>query len=47
MLRVGSDGTVNALGLARRYRAGFLYASTSECYGDAEQHPQTESYWAM
>ncbi len=44
-LRVGSDGTVNALEVARRYGAGFLHASTSECYGDPEQHPQTESYW--
>jgi dTDP-glucose 4,6-dehydratase len=44
-LRVGSDGTVNALELARRHLAGFLHASTSECYGDPEQHPQTESYW--
>ena len=44
-LRVGSDGTVNALELARFYGAGFLHASTSECYGDPEQHPQTESYW--
>ena len=44
-LRVGSDGTVNALELARRYQAGFLHASTSECYGDPEQHPQSESYW--
>ncbi len=44
-LRVGSDGTVNALEVARRYSAGFLHASTSECYGDPEQHPQTESYW--
>lgn len=44
-LRVGSDGTVNALELARRHGAGFLHASTSECYGDPEQHPQTESYW--
>ena len=44
-LRVGSDGTVNALEIARRYGAGFLHASTSECYGDPEQHPQTESYW--
>ncbi len=44
-LRVGSDGTVNALEIARRYSAGFLHASTSECYGDPEQHPQTESYW--
>ena len=44
-LRVGSDGTVNALELARKYNAGFLHASTSECYGDPEQHPQKESYW--
>ena len=44
-LLVGSNGTVNALEIARRYGAGFLHASTSECYGDPEQHPQTESYW--
>ena len=44
-LRVGSDGTVNALELAKKYNAGFLHASTSECYGDPEVHPQVESYW--
>ncbi len=44
-LRVGSDGTVNALEIARKYDAGFLHASTSECYGDPEVHPQVESYW--
>ena len=44
-LRVGSDGTVNALELAKRYGAGFLHASTSECYGDPSVHPQPESYW--
>ena len=44
-LRVGSDGTVNALEVAKRYNAGFLHASTSECYGDPEQHPQKETYW--
>ncbi len=44
-LRVGSVGTVNALEVAKKYGAGFLHASTSECYGDPEQHPQTESYW--
>jgi dTDP-glucose 4,6-dehydratase len=44
-LRVGSDGTLNALEVARRYDAGFLHASTSECYGDPEVHPQVESYW--
>ena len=44
-LRVGSDGTKNALDLARKYRARFLHASTSECYGDPTVHPQPESYW--
>jgi len=44
-LRVGSAGTINALNLARMYGAGFLQASTSECYGDPEVHPQVESYW--
>ncbi len=44
-LLVGSAGTVNALNLAKRYGAGFLHASTSECYGDPEVHPQVESYW--
>lgn len=44
-LRVGSDGTVNALELAKKYGAGFIHASTSECYGDPEVHPQVETYW--
>ena len=44
-LNVGSQGTRNALDLARKYQAGFLHASTSECYGDPDVHPQTESYW--
>ena len=44
-LRVGSAGTVNALDIARKYQAGFLHASTSECYGDPLEHPQTEEYW--
>ncbi len=44
-LLVGSEGTRNALEIARRYGAGFLHASTSECYGDPEVHPQVESYW--
>jgi dTDP-glucose 4,6-dehydratase len=44
-LLVGSAGTVNMLNLARKYKAGFLHASTSECYGDPEVHPQVESYW--
>jgi dTDP-glucose 4,6-dehydratase len=44
-LRVGSVGTENTLEIAARYGAGFLHASTSECYGDPLQHPQTEDYW--
>ena len=42
---VGSHGTYNTLELARRKGARFLQASTSECYGDPEVHPQVESYW--
>ncbi len=44
-LMVGSQGTQNALEQARKYGAGFLQASTSECYGDPLEHPQRESYW--
>ena len=44
-LRVGSVGTENTLEVAARYGAGYLHASTSECYGDPLQHPQSESYW--
>jgi dTDP-glucose 4,6-dehydratase len=44
-LLVGSTGTVNTLDLARKYNAGYLHASTSECYGDPEVHPQVETYW--
>lgn len=38
-------GTLNLLGLAKRVGARIFQASTSEVYGDPEQHPQTESYW--
>ena len=44
-LLVGSAGTINTLDLARKYGASFLHASTSECYGDPEVHPQVETYW--
>jgi len=44
-LEVGSVGTTNALDIAKRYNAKFLHASTSECYGDPDVHPQTEDYW--
>lgn len=38
-------GTSNLLHLAERHKAAFLQASTSEVYGDPEQHPQQEDYW--
>ena len=38
-------GAINMLGLAKRTKARILQASTSEVYGDPEQHPQQESYW--
>lgn len=37
-------GTLNMLGLAKRVKARFLLASTSEVYGDPEVHPQSEEY---
>ena len=44
-LKIGALGTHNALGLAKAKGAGFLIASTSECYGDPLVHPQKEDYW--
>ena len=44
-LKVGSYGTHQTLGLAKKHRARFLLASTSEVYGDPKEHPQSESYW--
>ena len=44
-LKVGSLGTHNALGLAKAKGARFFLSSTSEIYGDPQEHPQTESYW--
>jgi dTDP-glucose 4,6-dehydratase len=44
-LKVGSLGTLHALGLAREKGARFVLASTSEVYGDPQQHPQSEEYW--
>lgn len=44
-LRVGSLGTFNALEVAKKYGAKFFLSSTSECYGDPEEHPQKETYW--
>ncbi len=44
-MKVGSIGTLHALGLAKEKGARFLLASTSEVYGDPKVHPQPESYW--
>ncbi len=44
-LKVGSLGTLHALGLAREKNARFVLASTSETYGDPQVHPQPETYW--
>ncbi|WP_282796435.1 NAD-dependent epimerase/dehydratase family protein [Streptomyces sp. CC224B] len=44
-MEAGSQGTRNALELAHRAEARFVLASTSEVYGDPEQHPQDERYW--
>jgi UDP-glucuronate decarboxylase len=38
-------GAINMLGLAKRINARILQASTSEVYGDPQQHPQKEAYW--
>jgi dTDP-glucose 4,6-dehydratase len=45
ILKVGSAGTHNTLGLARAKGARYLLASTSEVYGDPLVHPQPETYW--
>lgn len=44
-LRAGSAGTATALEIAHRGGGRLVLASTSEVYGDPEQHPQTERYW--
>ncbi len=38
-------GAINMLGLAKRVKARILQASTSEIYGDPQEHPQREAYW--
>jgi dTDP-glucose 4,6-dehydratase len=44
-LKVGSIATMHTLDLAKAKGAKFLLASTSECYGDPDVSPQSESYW--
>jgi len=43
-IKTNEMGTLNMLGLAKRVKARFLLASTSEVYGDPTVHPQTEEY---
>jgi len=43
-LKVGALGTHKTLGLARAKDAKYLFASTSEVYGDPEVNPQPEDY---
>ncbi len=43
--KVNVLGAINMLGMAKRVKAKILQASTSEIYGDPEEHPQNESYW--
>jgi dTDP-glucose 4,6-dehydratase len=44
-MKAGALGTHNTLGVAREHNARFLLASTSEIYGDPQEHPQSENYW--
>jgi nucleoside-diphosphate-sugar epimerase len=44
-LDANSIGTRRLLRLARKHGAKFLFASTSEVYGDPREHPQKETYW--
>jgi nucleoside-diphosphate-sugar epimerase len=41
---INSAGTHNVLELAKRHGARYLLTSTSEAYGDPEEHPQREEY---
>jgi len=43
--KVNVTGSINMLGLAKRLKIRVLQASTSEVYGDPNEHPQTEKYW--
>ena len=44
-IKTSVHGAINMLGLAKRTGARIFQASTSEVYGDPEQHPQSEEYW--
>ena len=45
IISVNTIGTHNLLKLAQKFKARFLFASTSEVYGDPLVHPQPETYW--
>jgi len=44
-MKVDSLGTINTLGLAKAKEARYIFASSSEVYGDSKVHPQPETYW--
>ena len=44
-IRTNILGAMNMLDLARRLRIPILQSSTSEVYGDPQEHPQRETYW--
>lgn len=44
-MKVDSLGTLNTLGLAKSKNARYVFASTSEIYGYAKEHPQNENYF--
>jgi dTDP-glucose 4,6-dehydratase len=44
-LKVDSLGTLNTIGFAKAKKARYIFASTSEIYGDPHLHPQPETYW--
>lgn len=43
--KISVIGSIVALGIAKKYKAKILLASTSEIYGDPLLHPQPETYW--
>ena len=44
-IKTSVHGAINMLGLSKRLGAALVQASTSEVYGDPQQHPQQEEYW--
>ena len=45
IMAVNARGTEHLLAFARQHGSRFLFASTSEVYGDPQEHPQRETYW--